>query len=134
MRAFTLIALLGLLSTETTQAITLKQKTAFVDDIVKALAESDKQEEAETKKKEAPAQTKTSISQAAKKEEPKNKTTLATKKEVEDVQMDNEAVKAYSNVIAEAAEDSEPATPVTYTETDSEKTEQERMAHAPRMF
>ena len=31
--------------------------------------------------------------------------------------MDSAAIKAYSSVIADAAEDSEPATPVVYTET-----------------
>ena len=31
--------------------------------------------------------------------------------------MDNAAIKAYSSVIADAAEDSEPQTPVTYSQT-----------------
>ena len=37
-----------------------------------------------------------------------------TKKEDEDIPMDAAAIKAYSSVIADAAEDSEPQTPVTY--------------------
>ena len=35
--------------------------------------------------------------------------------------MDAAAIKAYSSVIADAAEDSEPATPVVYTETIQEE-------------
>lgn len=37
--------------------------------------------------------------------------------EDDEVPMDAAAIKAYSSVIADAAEDSEPATPVVYTET-----------------
>ena len=36
-------------------------------------------------------------------------------KEEEDIPMDQAAIKAYSSVIADAAEDSEPATPVVYS-------------------
>ena len=43
----------------------------------------------------------------AKKAEPK-------KEEAEDIPMDAAAIKAYSSVIADAAEDSEPQTPVEY--------------------
>jgi len=39
------------------------------------------------------------------------------KAEEEEIPMDSAAIKAYSSVIADAAEDSEPATPVVYTET-----------------
>ena len=38
-------------------------------------------------------------------------------KEEEDIPMDQAAIKAYSSVIADAAEDSEPATPVVYSAT-----------------
>ena len=40
--------------------------------------------------------------------------------------MDDTAINAYSAVIADAAEDSVPDKAVEYTETDTEKTEQER--------
>jgi len=40
--------------------------------------------------------------------------------------MDNAAIKAYSSVIADAAEDSEPATPVTYSNTMQEEEPQQR--------
>jgi len=40
-----------------------------------------------------------------------------SKEEAEDIPMDAEAIKAYSSVIADAAEDSEPSQAVVYTET-----------------
>ena len=46
-----------------------------------------------------------------------DKTALPEKKEEEDIPMDAAAIKAYSSVIADAAEDSSPAVPVIYTET-----------------
>ena len=48
--------------------------------------------------------------------------------------MDPQAIKAYSSVIADAAEESVPEHPVEYTETDLERTEQERAARAPKLF
>jgi hypothetical protein len=39
------------------------------------------------------------------------------KAEEDEIPMDNAAIKAYSSVIADAAEDSEPAQQVIYTET-----------------
>ena len=54
----------------------------------------------------------------AKKEAKKEKKAAAPKKEVkkeeEEIPMDQAAIKAYSSVIADAAEDSEPQTPVIY--------------------
>ena len=40
--------------------------------------------------------------------------------------MDNAAIEAYSGVIADAAEDSQPEKAVVYTETDTEKTLEEQ--------
>merc|ERR1712070_1193043 len=67
---------------------------------------------------------------AAKKDEkkaaaPAKPAAKAAKKEEEEIPMDNAAIKAYSSVIADAAEDSEPQTPVTYSQTmpDEEKEE-----------
>jgi hypothetical protein len=62
------------------------------------------------KKDEKPAEKKGAKKDAkkdAKKAEPK-------KEEAEDIPMDAAAIKAYSSVIADAAEDSEPSTPVEY--------------------
>ena len=41
--------------------------------------------------------------------------------------MDNAAIKAYSSVIADAAEDSEPAQPVVYTEVKDESRADQRL-------
>ena len=70
MKFITFIALLG-----ATQAINLNanSQAAFVDDIVKALAESDKQEISAAKKPEAVAKNTTTIKKA-------NATTNSTKK------------------------------------------------------
>merc|ERR1740115_144721 len=121
-----LIALLG-----TSSAMKLNQKSAFVDDIVKALAETDKTEGGEIKQSVTNGTanaTKGNATLAA-----GNKTSNATKhteKEEEAIPMDNAAIKAYSSVIADAAEESEPARPVVYTETDTE-TRMERRKYAP---
>ena len=45
--------------------------------------------------------------------------------------MDNAAIKAYSSVIADAAEDSEPAHPVEYMEIKDEARSDQRLSHAP---
>tara|TARA_B110000285_G_C14932507_1_gene518008 strand:+ start:223 stop:636 length:414 start_codon:yes stop_codon:yes gene_type:complete len=71
-------------------------------------------------KKETPKPATTTVTAKEKKKEDKKKeekTALPEKKEEEDIPMDAAAIKAYSSVIADAAEDSAPATPVIYTET-----------------
>ncbi len=45
--------------------------------------------------------------------------------------MDNEAIKAYSGVIADAAEDSEPEHPVQYTAMGADVNQATRAEHAP---
>ena len=47
MKAYFALAVLGLLNTQSSEvnAVQIKQQAAFVDDIVKALAEADKKEE-----------------------------------------------------------------------------------------
>ena len=45
--------------------------------------------------------------------------------------MDAEAIKAYSGVIADAAEDSEPEHPVIYTQSSSDLNQAPRAEHAP---
>ena len=49
------------------------------------------------------------------------------KEEDSDIPMDSAAIKAYSSVIADAAEDSEPAVPVQYSQTIQE--EEPRQSH-----
>ena len=45
--------------------------------------------------------------------------------------MDNAAIKAYSSVIADAAEDSEPEHPVVYTAVHEDINQSVRAEHAP---
>ena len=55
------------------------------------------------------------------------KTAAKKKEEDTDIPMDSAAIKAYSSVIADAAEDSEPAVPVQYSQTIQE--EEPRQSH-----
>ena len=48
--------------------------------------------------------------------------------------MDNAAIKAYSSVIADAAEDSEPSTPVIFSEIKDVAPPDSRAAHAPAFW
>ena len=135
MKAYMALALVALLNTEQdVNAVKIQQQAAFVDDIVKALAEAEKADEAKpaepsTEKKAAPekkpepkkAQEKTDKKEDAKKDEKKD----------DDVPMDNAAIKAYSSVIADAAEDSEPSTPVVFSEIKDVAPPDSRSAHAP---
>ena len=61
------------------------------------------------------------------------KATNTTKKEDDSIPMDTAAIKAYSSVIADAAEESEPEHPVVYTETDTEA-RMERRQFAPPLW
>jgi outer membrane biosynthesis protein TonB len=87
------------------------------------------------KKKDAPKEAEKKVAQ--KKADPAPKDTKkddkksaekkpAEKKEEEDIPMDAAAIKAYSSVIADAAEDSSPAVPVIYTETMQEEPAERR--------
>merc|ERR1712166_1455981 len=129
--ALVLIALLGV-----TVAVDLKNhnknKAGFTDDLVKSLSEDMVKDldaeptkeagEAESStKKEAAVSTTTKEAAAttkkvsAKKDEKKKDTAkpVAKKEKTDDeIPMDAAAIKAYSSVIADAAEDSEPAQPV----------------------
>ena len=129
MKAYLAIAILALINTEQAEvnAVKLNHQAEFVDDIVKALAEADKAEDKQQpEKKEAP---KAAPKQADKKKDDKKK---EDKKAVDDeVPMDNAAIKAYSSVIADAAEDSEPANPVEYHEIKDEARSDQRLSHAP---
>merc|ERR1712159_561769 len=106
----------------------MKQQAAFVDDIVKALAEAEKADEkapAEPAKETKPEPPKP-------KAEPKKDDKKKDDKKTDDeVPMDNAAIKAYSSVIADAAEDSEPSTPVIYSEVKDEARADSRLPHAP---
>ena len=114
--------LIAVLFATSTQAIQLN--SAYVDDIVKALEEDDK---AEAPKQALATSTANVTSNATakpavvKSNSTANKTANSTKEEKDDsVPMDAAAIKAYSSVIADAAEESEPEKPVVYTETDPE--------------
>ena len=129
-----LIALFG--AQEEVSAI--KIRSTFTDDLAKSLAEDmAKDAEEEEPKKIAPVVAKVAVVQTAPATNATAPAALAkkpvvavaaqkppAKKEVkteeEEIPMDNAAIKAYSSVIADAAEDSEPATPVQYTEVLSE--------------
>ena len=127
MKKILAIALLALFTLSDSQAIQLRAE--YVDDIVKALAEDEKIDE--EKPADKPAK-KLEVQTLAVKKVDNKKNDKAKKEEIEDeVPMDNQAIKAYSSVIADAAEDSEPAHPVIYTEVMEESKHDERMSHAP---
>jgi len=132
-----LIALFG--AQEEVSAI--KIRSTFTDDLAKSLAEDmakdAEEEEPKEPKKIAPVVAKVAVVQTAPATNATAPAALAkkpvvavaaqkppAKKEVkteeEEIPMDNAAIKAYSSVIADAAEDSEPTTPVQYTEVLSE--------------
>ena len=113
-------------------AIRINAKAKFTDDLVKSLAEEmqkdieepAKVEEAKPAKKTAPAAKKNASNSTAKagKKAPVKKAALVQKKkkaEEEDIPMDAAAIKAYSSVIADAAEDSEPSVPVQYSQVEA---------------
>ena len=145
------LVILALFGSQDASAIQVKQK--FTDDLVKSLAEEmskeiekpdteekpaepTKKEEPkkDDKKKEEPKKTeakKDDKKPAAKKDDkkaaaaPAKPAAKTAKKEEEEIPMDNAAIKAYSSVIADAAEDSEPQNAVVYSQTmpDEEKEE-----------
>jgi len=79
---------------------------------------SEKSTKKESSKKDAKKETKKEEKgkkgQSAKKTEAKKEVKKESKKEEEEIPMDQAAIKAYSSVIADAAEDSEPQAPVIY--------------------
>ena len=129
MKAYIALAVLALLGSGNNEvnAVKLRNEAAFVDDIVKALADADKAEEKESKEpKKEEKKPEKKEEKKEKKDEKKDK-----KKEEDEVPMDNAAIKAYSSVIADAAEDSEPANPVVYNEIKEEPKAEQRLAQAP---
>ena len=99
----------------------------FTDDIQQGLEQLDKQEEDKISKK-----TVKKVEAAPAKPAKLNKKTTEKKVE-EDIPMDNEAIKSYSAVIADAAEDSEPVKPVEYQDinTDNIYSTEVRAANPP---
>ena len=102
----------------------------FTDDLVKSLAEEmqkDVTSTADAPVEEAkPAEKPKSLAQTKSTTKSKSKTSSKAKAKVEteaateassEIPMDAAAIKAYSSVIADAAEDSEPAQAVVYTKT-----------------
>jgi hypothetical protein len=139
--ALVVIALLG--GQNTSSAIRINSKAAFTDDLVKSLAEEMNHDAGETQEEPAAAPAKPApaakvaikhVDNHTKAAQHSNATKNATathkaaaqvkkavKAEEEEIPMDSAAIKAYSSVIADAAEDSEPATPVTYSATMEEE-------------
>merc|ERR1712127_1021168 len=120
--ALVIAALLGAAFVGESQAVQLK--TGYTDDLIKSLTE-DMQKKA-PKKEEKKAKKSTDKKKDSKKSKDKKEKKEETKKpkkkeEVEDIPMDAAAIKAYSSVIADAAEDSEPQVPVQYHETMTEE-------------
>ena len=138
-----LIALLG----EQSNAVRLSHDS-FSEDLVKSLAEDMAKDSSAETAEAAPAQeavaapkpaaaakaanatkkadnaTKKAAAKDAKKGNATKAAPAAPKKKEEEVEipMDQAAIKAYSSVIADAAEDSEPQTPVQYHEVIKEET------------
>ena len=135
-----LIALLG----EQTNAVRLSHDS-FSEDLVKSLAEDMAKDSSAETAEAAPAEAKVEAPKPAAKAANATKTANATKKagakdakkgnatkaapaapkkkeEEVEIPMDQAAIKAYSSVIADAAEDSEPQTPVQYHEVIKEET------------
>ncbi len=107
---------------EAPQAAAQVEAKAEAKTEAKAESKAKETKKADSKKKDAKAADKKKASK--KKEEPKKaekSAAKATKKEDEDIPMDAAAIKAYSSVIADAAEDSEPKVPVTYSVTMQEE-------------
>jgi hypothetical protein len=84
-----------------------KDETAAEEKPAAAEKKEVKKPAAKTEKKDVKKDAKKDSKKDVKKAEPK-------KEEAEDIPMDAAAIKAYSSVIADAAEDSEPSTPVEY--------------------
>ena len=125
------IVLMALLGEQEVSAV--KIQTGFTDDLIKSLTEDlakgddqsvaqvdEKPKEAPKDTKKAAKSTKSDTLKDAKKAANKDSKAVknAAKKEEEpkdEIPMDAAAIKAYSSVIADAAEDSEPAQPVQYS-------------------
>ena len=146
------MALVAMLASQEQEVAAVQLQVEFVDDIVRMLAESDKKDEAEAKKNgktveqmtleveeaendgEAAPKPKEEQKPVEKKVEDKKKKPAAKKEKEQkedDMPMDAEAIKAYSSVIADAAEDSEPSKPVVYAEIKEEESVSHRRATAP---
>ena len=101
------------------------ENLAQADESTATADESKKEVKQETEKK---AEVKTEVKKTETKKEVKKvevkkvaEVKVDEKKEEEDIPMDSAAIKAYSSVIADAAEDSEPQQAVIYTETMQEE-------------
>lgn len=116
---------------------------ALAQESSKSEAKVEKKTEKKTEKKaEKKVEKKAEVKKDAKKEVAKGKaanqkTAKKTEKKAEDdeIPMDTAAIKAYSSVIADAAEDSEPTTPVEYkaviTEEDTKPKHEEIFSSDP---
>ena len=147
--ALVIFALLG----DQAQGVSLTQQSQFSDDLIKSLTEDMAKDEKESDEKEVLAQKpaekkadqkvekkdakkdeKKDAKKDAKPADKKAAKKVEKKEEQEEIPMDAAAIKAYSSVIADAAEDSEPSTPVEYHQViqeDEAKKPHEVMASDP---
>ena len=132
MRSYFVIALLLAAATYTTEtnAIQLTADLQFTDDLEKALTKDEPQETLAQKKTEEKTEQKKEEKVEKKVDEKKSSEKKDKKKVEEDIPMDAAAIKAYSSVIADAAEDSEPEKPIVYGQI-SESDQEKRAEHAP---
>merc|ERR1712153_234244 len=109
------LVIMALLGEQQTSAVRLQ--TGFTDDLIKSLTEDMAKDEAEPA--QAMAETKTEAKETkktdAKKDAKKEAKKEAKEEPKDEIPMDAAAIKAYSSVIADAAEDSEPSQPVQYS-------------------
>jgi hypothetical protein len=135
MKYITSALVLLALTSQVEQVDAIKINAKFTDDLVKSLAEEMQKDIEEPAAAEPAKPAAKSVAKPAAKAAPKaalaqkksNATAKATKKpaavavvhkkkEEEEIPMDAAAIKAYSSVIADAAEDSEPSVPVQYSQ------------------
>lgn len=136
MKYITSALVLLALTSQVEQVDAIKINAKFTDDLVKSLAEEMQKDIEEPPAEAAPAKAavkpaakpaakaaakpaaKTAAKPAAKAKaaQPIAVVQKQHKKEEEEIPMDAAAIKAYSSVIADAAEDSEPSVPVQYSQ------------------
>merc|ERR1712086_718884 len=105
------LVIMALLGEQQTSAVRLQ--TGFTDDLIKSLTEDMAKDEAEPA--QAMAETKTEAKETKKTDAKADAKKDAKEEPKDEIPMDAAAIKAYSSVIADAAEDSEPSQPVQYS-------------------
>ena len=109
--ALVVMALLG----EQTRTNAIKINAGFTDDLIKSLTEDMAKDEQKEEQSVAQKETKKDAKKDTKKDAKKDVKAKEKEAEKDEIPMDQAAIKAYSSVIADAAEDSEPSQPVQYS-------------------